>query len=248
MKLEAFLLFEGSSFEIRPAPVEREWMDNSHQRYAYRCLPLNIANGHGWEILCPDGFSAIWMGGDDKEAIRITPDTGTTAPAVSHFGHGIVTFHIPVLMRTDPGIDLMVQGPINRPKDGIYPLSGIVESDWLPFTFTMNWVFTRSRVSVRFEKGEPFCHLFPLRRGEVEQVEPRLSQLSSHPELKRQHDEWAEKRSQFNADLSQPDSQAVREGWQKHYYKGKDTTGQYQAVAGHRTRLRVKHFEGSDEK
>ena len=54
------------------------------------------------------------------------------APAVSHFGHGILTFHMPCLFRTEPGVDLMVQGPINRPKDAIAPLSGIIETDGRP--------------------------------------------------------------------------------------------------------------------
>ena len=37
----------------------------------------------------------------------------------------------------------MVQGPINRPKDGIAALPGIIETDWSPYSFTMNWMFTR---------------------------------------------------------------------------------------------------------
>ena len=38
---------------LEPAPTDREWMDNSGQRYAYRCLPLVIANQAGWIIRCP---------------------------------------------------------------------------------------------------------------------------------------------------------------------------------------------------
>ena len=37
----------------------------------------------------------------------------------------------------------MVTGPFNQPKDAIQPLTAIVETDWAPFTFTMNWKFTR---------------------------------------------------------------------------------------------------------
>src|SRR5262245_16098556 len=113
---------------IRPAPLEREWMDKTRDRYAYRCLPLNIANAHGWEILCPAGFSARWEGHWDKSAIKIrSAQLGTTAPAVSHFGHGVLTFHVPCVFRTDPGFDLYVTGPINRPKDAIAALTGIIE-------------------------------------------------------------------------------------------------------------------------
>ena len=137
--------------------------------------PLNIANAHGWEILCGAGFTAIWNGGWAMDAIDIRPDPGTKAPVSSHFAHGVLTFHVPCVFRTEPGFDLIVQGPINRPKDGISPLSAVIETDWAPYTFTMNWVFTHPGMPVRFDEGEPFCHLFPIRRGELEAVTPQTA-------------------------------------------------------------------------
>jgi Family of unknown function (DUF6065) len=105
--------------------------------------------------------------------------------AISHFAHGILTFHLPCLFRTEAGYDLMVHGPINRPKDGIAPLSGVIETDWAPYSFTMNWIFTRPGTQVSFAQGEPFCHVFPVKRGELEAIEPQLRLLSEEPELKR---------------------------------------------------------------
>ncbi|MGQ0741548.1 MAG: DUF6065 family protein [Alphaproteobacteria bacterium] len=236
---------DGHRIDIRPAPVERDWMDATGSRFAYRCLPLNIANAHGWEILCPAGFTAIWNGAPALDAISVHPDPGTTAPALSHFGSGVLTFHVPCLFRTEPGYDLMVQGPMNRPKDAIAPLTGIVETDWAPFSFTMNWIFTRPRAVVRFEKGEPYAHLFPLRRGELENVEPRLALLSENPELKKAHEAWSASRSRFNQDLSKPDSQAQAEKWQKLYYRGVDTSGRRTGADDHRTRVKLKPFEPS---
>lgn len=231
----------GHTMQIRPAPLERSWMDTTNERFAYRCLPLNIANTHGWEILCPAGFTAIWNGGAGLDAISMQADAGTVLPASSHFGHGIVTFHIPCLFRTTPGFDLMVQGPINRPKDAIAPLTGVVETDWSPYSFTMNWLFTRPGVAVRFEQEEPYCHIFPLRRGEVEDVQPELRELSDDPALEREHERWMASRNQFNAELRRPGSQAQADKWQKLYYQGTDMEGRTIA-ADHRTRLRVKPF------
>ena len=41
---------------IRAAPSKREWMDKTPDSFAYRCLPLSIANAHGWDqlIVCGD--------------------------------------------------------------------------------------------------------------------------------------------------------------------------------------------------
>ena len=50
---------------IRTADRKREWMDDTQDRFAYRCLPLSIANQTGWEILSPAGFTARWNGKND---------------------------------------------------------------------------------------------------------------------------------------------------------------------------------------
>jgi hypothetical protein len=242
MKLIAYII-DGHRMDIRPAPLEREWMDNTGERFAYRCLPLNIANAHGWEILCPASFSAVWNGNQDLAAINIRFEDPDQQPfAISHFGHGTLTFHIPCLFRTDPGWDLMAQGPINRPKDGIAALSGIIETDWAPYTFTMNWIFTQPEVDVNFEKGEPFCHIFPVQRGLLAAVEPEIKQLSSEPELERQYQAWNESRKNFNAALQQPGSSAQAERWQKMYYRGLSPDGTPAGIEEHITRLRLRPF------
>ncbi|WDI92387.1 DUF6065 family protein [Xanthomonas campestris] len=239
MKLTAHVL-DGHTLDIRPAPHERAWMDATDQRYAYRCLPLAIANAHGWELLCQAGFEAAWDGGDGLGAVVITADAGTAAPAISHFGYGMLTFHVPCLFRTDAGVDLFVSGPLNCPKDGIGALSGIVETDWSPYTFTMNWRFTRPG-RVRFEAGEPFCHLFPLQRQLIEQVQPQWQPLSETPELAQQHADWTDSRSRFLEALPDTQSAAAREKWQRGYFRGVTAPAQT-PVAGHRTRLRLPLF------
>ncbi len=43
MKLTAYVI-DGYNIDIRPVPVDRNWMDSIDQRFAYRCLPLSMAN------------------------------------------------------------------------------------------------------------------------------------------------------------------------------------------------------------
>ena len=234
---------------IRPAPHERDWMDATDSRYAYRCLPLTIANSHGWEILCTSSFSAWWDGSKTASGLTISPDEPGQKPAVSHFGYGVLTFHVSAVIRTEPGYDLMFQGPINRPKDAIAPLSGIVETDWAPFTFTMNWQFTRPNTVIRFEKGEPFCHIFPTRRGELERLQPEFRPIEENPQLKAEFDAWTASRANFLEGLRTPGSEAANAKWQKHYYRGQNLDGSDLAGDEHRTKIRLKPFirsEGGD--
>jgi hypothetical protein len=234
-------LHTGATIDIRPAPLERDWMVKAPERFPHRCLPLNMANTCGWEILCDAGFTATWNGGDGAGAISVEVDGGAASLASSHFGHGVLTFSVPCLFSTGAGFDLMVQGPVNRPKDAIAPLSGLVETDWSPYAFTMNWLFTRTHAPVRFEKGEPFCHIFPLRRGDVESFQPSFRPLTDNPALKIQHDSWSASRDQFNTDLKRSGTQAQDDRWQKRYYHGLDMEGR-NIAPDHRTRIRVKPF------
>ena len=137
-------------------------MTETPEAFAYRCLPLNIANAHGWEVLSPCTFDARWWGGTatDQVEIKLMSDSDPRIAPVSLFGQGILTFHIAGLFRTPPGWNLWVGGSPNRPKENIYPLTGVVETDWAPYTFTMNWRFTRRYRWVRFEAREPICFSF----------------------------------------------------------------------------------------
>ena len=225
---------------LRPAPATREWMDATPQSYAYRCLPLNIANAHGWEVLCPQAFTAVWDGGVGSGAISVTQD-GPRKLVVSHFGSGILTFHVEAVFRTEPGWNLWVQGPVNQAKHGIAPLTGVIETDWSPYSFTMNWRFTAPDVPVRFEEGEPFCHFFPVARGVVDSVEPEMRMIQSDPETARQHAAWTQARSGFLKDLKTPGSAAQAEKWQKAYYVGRSPDGAV-ALPDHQTKLRPRSF------
>lgn len=225
--------------KIVPAPLERDWMDATPQGYAYRCLPLNIANSHGWLILNPVPFVAHWNGGPDITSVTAMP-TGTDARspmlAASHFGNGVLTISITGLFRTEPGWDLWVGGPANMIKDGIQPLTGIVETDWSPFTFTMNYKFTRPFVPVTFAQDEPYCMIFPIKRGVIEAVEPEFRALDADPGVLEAYTAWAESRRSFNEDLKVEGSAAQKEKWQKKYFRGAE------APSDHRTKLRLPEF------
>lgn len=227
---------------IRPAEATRDWMTATPEAFAYRCLPLNIANAHGWEILSPCAFDARWWGGTgtDQVDIRITSGANTAPAPVSLFGQGVLTFHIAGLFRTPPGWNLWVGGSPNQPKDGIFPLSGIVETDWAPYTFTMNWRFTRAHRWVHFDAGEPICFFFPVQRGYLETVTPRFVSLEDNPELLRQFQEWSRSRTEFQARMARATPAAGADKWQKDYYRGVDPDGR--PAADHQAKLRLKPF------
>ncbi len=215
--------------DLVPGRPDRDWMDKHSSRHPYKCLPLTMANTTGWEILCPMGFSAEWNGGPLQTDIVLTPDRPNADFkdfAQSHFAGGVLTLHPGYMFRTPPGWATLVSGAPNHIKDGIQALTGLVETDWLPFPFTMNWRFTRPG-RIKFAKGEPFCFITLQEHRKLDAVQPVLRNLESDLNLKGQFEAWNKQRGEFNKRLAKRDPETVKEAWQRFYFKGElpDATG-----------------------
>ncbi|MGE5723021.1 MAG: DUF6065 family protein, partial [Sphingomonadales bacterium] len=214
--------------QIRPGRPDRAWMDATPDRFAYRCLPLTIANSLGWEVLLPCRVEAEWNGGQEIDDLRVDIADAPWCErkiASSHFGSGILTFQFGYVTRTDAGTGLLVRGVPNRPKDGIAPLEGFVETDWLPFTFTMNWQFTRPG-KVTFDKDEPFCFLTPLSHHDLLEYRPTIAAMAEDPVLEAEYKSWSSERREFNQKLLDEDPATVRQAWQRWYTLGRTADGQ----------------------
>lgn len=238
--LTAYLIHDHPNMRVLPAPVDRDWMDDTNQRFAYRCLPLNIANQAGWFLTSPCTFEVYWYGTSAKQDLEIRYLDFQDTCVTSHFGYGVLTFSLPYLFRTPPGINLWVKGPSNMPKDGIQALEGVVESDWATSTFTMNWKVTRPFEWIRFTRGEPVCMLVPVPRGLAESLIPHTAPLAANPELEAKYRKWEDGRKGFIENLHKLDPATVQRGWQKDYFQGKGQDGG--VFDGHQTRLNLREF------
>ena len=207
-------------WQFHAASPKRKWMDE--YKHMYRCLPMTIANQNGWVIECPCDIQAVWFGGQDRRSMHfwLDPEYNVATPWVKcHFVGGVITFEFDFMIRTDPGINLLVRGAPNFFVDGAHPLEGVVETDWLNFSFTMNWPVTTPNKIVYFKKGDPICFLQPIPHNYAERFDFKIDFLKNNPELKANFDEYNRSRKQFAADKW---AGKHNEDWQKHYFTGKD--------------------------
>ncbi len=239
-QMECFSVIENPP-RLVPGVAERDWMDFTNQHFAYRCTPLTMANTTGWELLNPTGFWATWTGLNGQNEVILRPDD-PKAP-MHHvsvkFGHGIVTFHPGYLFRTAPGWMMWARGAPNRLKHGIQALDGLVETNWLPFTFTMNWKFTEPG-TVYFAKDEPFCFITLVPSLAIESVQPVIRPLVDEPQLEREYKIWLSERTKFNIGLAQGDPITLEQKWQKNYLTGKSPSGKTVADKDHRIKRSLK--------
>lgn len=227
--------------ELRPGVPGRAWMDATQDSFAYRCLPLTIANACGWELVLPCEVVAEWNGGPAPADLKVTvtaPEWQEGRLAASHFGHGVLTFHTGYMFRTPPGISLLVRGAPNWPRPIITPLDGVVETDWLPFSFTMNWVFTVPG-RIRMRAGDPFGFVMPVELARIEAMSPHIVPIDSAPEEAARYREWATARNDFTTRLMAREPDAMQQRWQKWYTRGTLPDGT-PSPQEHRSKLKLK--------
>ena len=241
MRLIAYRVGHCEGWEIAPAPRQRAWMNATPGGFANRCLPLTMANHAGWVIRSPATFRAVWNGDAAPGAsirFEFADETSAahSASIRSHFGSGIITFSIPYLFRTEAGVALLARGAPNEPKAHCTALEGLVETDWSPSTFTMNWMITTPDAVVEFRAGDPVCFLQPIRMELIESMEPVVRSIDADAALKAEYEAWTRSRGAFIADPERGSK------WQKDYHRGR--IGETRAPREHRTALRVRGLEG----
>jgi hypothetical protein len=246
LPLVLFRRGERPAAKIVPAGRWREWMHGTVARNANRCLPLLMANQSGWVLLNPTPFTATWDGGIEPAAVTVTYPDDTPEEqrlAASHFGEGILTFIFRDVFCSPPGYNIWARGPTNSPKDGIGALDGVVETDWSAVSFTMNWKFTRPG-TISFDEDEPFCHIVPQRRGELERFRPEIRGLEDEPGLAKRMDAWQAFRAMVKlgrARASEQGEQRWTRFWHENYFRGKAPTGE--SSEEHQTTLRLAPFD-----
>jgi Family of unknown function (DUF6065)/Cupin-like domain len=233
---------DGTGWDWGWAGWQRDWMDATPNRFAYRCLPLTIANQTGLWIKNPVGFTATWRGSEKPGSIDFHFDEAAevwTKWISNEFGAGIITWNTPFLFRTKPaGSRLLVAGPANLFKDNTHPLTAIIESDWMTMSFTMNWKIMRPGEPVRFEAGEPVLQAIPVSSNSCADIEGALvsyKKLDDDPEVSRSYREWDQSRKRF---MERSKAGALKaDEWQRDYFLGRDASGQ-QLAPLHMTKLK----------
>jgi hypothetical protein len=161
-----FPMSDLSSF-IRPLTKKREWFSSDF----YKCLPLSIGNMQGFIFSLPFEFDVFWNGGDNisdlsfnfYEDVKEFKKTRHVR-VKSHFGYGILTISIPVILKTPPGINLMTIAPPNFPTPGLSAMTGVIESDNLKYTFSLNIKVDLENTWIKILPNYPLMGIIPIPR------------------------------------------------------------------------------------
>ena len=225
---------EVSKYDVKPASGKRDWIDREIP-HMYRCLPVLIANQSGWTVHLPCDVEVLWRGGGSQKSIHFWTDIGRRPeikqPANnlvdSIFGAGIFTFFFDFFIRTPHKINLLVRGAPNFFVDGAHPLEGLVETDWLNYTFTMNWRATRPDHLIRFRKDDPICFIQPMPHRYGEEFDLKVRSVYEDHELLASYQANEKSRDQFRQQVKETYQRGEKPAqvWQRHYFDGIDARG-----------------------
>lgn len=185
-------LYDGQQiFKVEPLGIKRKWMTESRKQFAYKCLPLNIANSYGFAVYSPADFTITWWGGKEAPSIEIdSPDPEMHETILSYFGESVFTVHLDFIVKTPENYSIYIRGVPNQMERGFIPLDAIVETDWLPFTFTYNFMLVEPGI-YEFKKNEPLFIFFPIERNTVENFKLVDRSIEEDPEMLEDFREYA---------------------------------------------------------
>jgi hypothetical protein len=146
---------------------KREWFTP----HFYKCLPLSIGNMQGFVFSLPYTISVFWNGGNETKDVEITYyedfvkyEKANFIYPSSEFGNGILTIHFPLTLKTPPGVNLMTISPPNFPLPGLSPMTGVIESDNIRFTFTLNIKIDLPNAKITIKPDTPLVGIIPIPR------------------------------------------------------------------------------------
>lgn len=141
---------------------KRDWFVD----HAYFCLPLTMANQHGFIVKAAYDFSVFWDGGDYLKNVLVKHNEKDIGGQIisSHFGMGTFTIQNPWMIRTPKGVNTLVMNPPNFYIDGIIHMSACVETDNLRRDFTFNLKITRPHHWIDIKRGTPIGYMLPYPR------------------------------------------------------------------------------------
>lgn len=219
-------------FDLKDIGLFLNPLNTDHKRgwfspHFYKCLPLAIGNMQGFVFSIPYGFDVFWNGGNSPEDITITyyndfepyRNINFIYPK-SEFGHGVLTIHFPVILKTPPMVNLMTISPPNYPLPGVSPMTGVVESDNIRFSFTLNLKIDISNTVIQILPNSPLVGIIPIPRYFCDSFELKSAYDIFDKEVVEEEKavikEHSDKRDRDNMDKNAKDGL---------YYKGMDVRG-----------------------
>lgn len=180
-KIEVQRLYPGSP-KVEQLPGTRDWMDNTFDKHAYMCFPLSLTNRLGWGISFPVDIKFIWDGIEDPRDNHVTILEGDEY-AYTGRGHGTVSFHSGLVIRTDENTTMMMMPTPNLFIRGIQTFTTLISTSFYANDFPLALKVTEPNLEITIPAGTPIFTILPLSiKGLQEDYEMEIFEAEIPPD------------------------------------------------------------------
>jgi hypothetical protein len=152
---------QGSSFNIEPMSIKRDWMDSTSEGHAYRCFPVTQSNVVGWSLSSVIDIEFIWDGTNDQ-----TPDhiNIIKAPKGSYGGRGqsSISFDTGLVFRTEEDISLFTINPVNYFSNDFETMSNLMSTSFYDNPLPLAIKARKVNETVLIKAGTPLATIIPI--------------------------------------------------------------------------------------
>lgn len=222
-KIQVTKAFETAA-AIEQLSAKRDWMDDTPEKHAYMCFPLNVTNRLGWGISFPKDIRFIWDGITDTTPDHVTILEGAEYASTTR-GNATVSFTSGLIFKTDPDTTLLTMPVPNQFVRGAQCYTTLISTSFYMHILPLAWRVTEPNVEIVIPAGTPVAAILPI----------SLSGLESNYEMEIQaglpsSEYWAEVRKY--GDMAE-----IKNGvgdWSKMYRDAVDYKGD--SVGDHETK------------
>jgi hypothetical protein len=156
----------GSSFDIAPMSIKRDWMEDTSERHAYRCFPVTQSNVIGWNIFCKTDIEFIWDGINDQTDKHVEI---LQAPSGSYGGRGqsSISLHTGLIFRTDENISMFTINPVNYFNNDFETMSNLITTSFYDNPLPLAIKARAANKKVTIKAGTPLATIIPISLSEL---------------------------------------------------------------------------------
>jgi hypothetical protein len=183
----------GSRMKIEQTKVQRDWMDLTDDRHAYKCFPVSLANSIGYSLSLTEDVEFIWDGISDSSDTHVKVIRGDNVCSTGR-ANGTINFHCDIIFKTDENMSMLSIVPPNHFIDGATPFTTIISTSFLNETFPVAWKITKPNTNIIIPAGTPVATLIPISLTELSKIEldlyDKVYDENYENELKNKNIEW----------------------------------------------------------
>jgi hypothetical protein len=146
---------------INPLPVQREWMDNTPDKHAYRCYPVTTANTVGWTLSLPYDLSFIWDGVNDTAGDHVEIIDGKDY-AYTGRGQSSVSIRTSVILTSEKDISVLTITPQNYFYEDFEVMSSLISTSFMDKEFPLAIKARTPNKIITIKAGSPIATIIPI--------------------------------------------------------------------------------------